>query len=92
VDIYIYICASFYSRNNTIYIVPVKHEHVVFCKLAPLQEDLYNVFLTSPETKRLLRGQGSQPLKVKSKYILLIYSSSSYTIIGSGHYFIKEIM
>lgn len=41
----------------------MKYEHVVFCKLAPLQEALYNVFLTSPEIKTLLRGQGSQPLK-----------------------------
>jgi DNA repair and recombination RAD54-like protein len=31
--------------------------------LAPFQQDLYNVFLTSPEIKSLLKGQGSQPLK-----------------------------
>ncbi|CAO3626649.1 unnamed protein product [Cunninghamella blakesleeana] len=43
--------------------LPTKYEHVVFCKLSPFQEKLYNVFLTSPEIKRLLRGQGSQPLK-----------------------------
>ncbi|KAG0185856.1 DNA-dependent ATPase protein rad54 [Apophysomyces sp. BC1034] len=43
--------------------LPIKYEHVVFCKLAPLQEALYKVFLTSPEIKTLLRGQGSQPLK-----------------------------
>ncbi|CAO3618495.1 unnamed protein product [Cunninghamella echinulata] len=43
--------------------LPTKYEHVVFCKLSPLQEKLYHVFLTSPEIKRLLRGQGSQPLK-----------------------------
>ncbi|ORX56300.1 hypothetical protein DM01DRAFT_1285609 [Hesseltinella vesiculosa] len=43
--------------------LPTKFEHVVFCQLSTLQEDLYNVFLTSPEIKRLLRGQGSQPLK-----------------------------
>ncbi|GAA5802781.1 hypothetical protein HPULCUR_008256 [Helicostylum pulchrum] len=43
--------------------LPVKFEHVVFCKLAPLQQSLYDVFLTSPEIKKILRGQGSQPLK-----------------------------
>ncbi|KAI9318802.1 P-loop containing nucleoside triphosphate hydrolase protein [Dichotomocladium elegans] len=43
--------------------LPTKYEHVVFCNLAPLQLDLYKVFLTSPDIKRLLRGQGSQPLK-----------------------------
>lgn len=48
---------------STASLVPVKYESVVFCKLAPLQESLYNVFLTSPEIKILLRGQGSQPLK-----------------------------
>lgn len=44
-------------------LVPVKFEHVVFCKLAPLQQSLYDVFLTSPEIQKILRGQGSQPLK-----------------------------
>ncbi|KAI8331892.1 P-loop containing nucleoside triphosphate hydrolase protein [Chlamydoabsidia padenii] len=43
--------------------LPRKYEHVVFCNLSPLQRKLYDVFLTSPEIKRLLRGQGSQPLK-----------------------------
>lgn len=43
--------------------LPVKYEHVVFCNLAPFQLDLYNLFLTSPEIKALLRGKGSQPLK-----------------------------
>lgn len=43
--------------------LPVKFEHVVFCKLAPLQQSLYDVFLTSPEIQKILRGQGSQPLK-----------------------------
>lgn len=43
--------------------LPVKFEHVVFCKLSPLQLDLYNVFITSKAMQRLLRGQGSQPLK-----------------------------
>jgi SNF2 family DNA or RNA helicase len=45
--------------------VPVKFEHVVFCKLSPLQLDLYNVFITSKAMQKLLRGQGSQPLKVR---------------------------
>ncbi|KAL7329132.1 DNA-dependent ATPase protein rad54 [Mucor circinelloides] len=43
--------------------LPVKYEHVVFCKLAPLQESLYNVFLESPEMKSLMRGGGCQALK-----------------------------
>ncbi|ORZ14568.1 P-loop containing nucleoside triphosphate hydrolase protein [Absidia repens] len=43
--------------------LPRKYEHVVFCNLSSLQRKLYDVFLTSPEIKRLLRGQGSQPLK-----------------------------
>lgn len=43
--------------------LPVKYEHVVFCKLAPFQLDLYNYFITSPDIKALLRGKGSQPLK-----------------------------
>ena len=43
--------------------LPVKYEHVVFCKLAPFQVALYNHFIQSPDIKRLLRGTGSQPLK-----------------------------
>ncbi|RUP50247.1 DNA repair and recombination protein RAD54 [Jimgerdemannia flammicorona] len=43
--------------------LPTKYEHVVFCKLSPLQHELYNLFLTSPEIRKLLKGQGSQPLK-----------------------------
>ncbi|KAJ3136146.1 hypothetical protein HK100_002072 [Physocladia obscura] len=43
--------------------LPVKFEHVVFCKLSPLQLELYKSFCSSPETKKLLNGVGSQPLK-----------------------------
>lgn len=43
--------------------LPVKYEHVVFCKLAPFQLSLYNYFITSPGIRALLRGRGSQPLK-----------------------------
>jgi DNA repair and recombination RAD54-like protein len=68
ISIYIYM-----STYTYLSLVPVKYEHVVFCKLAPLQEALYNVFLTSPEIKKLLRGQGSQPLKVNNK-IIFIYN------------------
>lgn len=50
-------------KAHWFYVVPVKFEHVVFCKLAPLQRSLYDVFLTSPEIQKILRGQGSQPLK-----------------------------
>ena len=42
--------------------LPVKHEHVVFCKMAPLQLSLYRHFIESSEIKTLLRGAGSQPL------------------------------
>ncbi|CAG8436241.1 8031_t:CDS:10 [Ambispora gerdemannii] len=44
-------------------VVPVKYEHVVFCRLSKFQLSLYNLFLTSPAIQRLLRGVGSQPLK-----------------------------
>lgn len=43
--------------------VPVKYEQVVFCGLSDFQLSLYNLFLTAPEIKALLRGQDSQPLK-----------------------------
>ncbi|SGY44286.1 BQ5605_C001g00138 [Microbotryum silenes-dioicae] len=43
--------------------LPVKYEHVVFCALSPFQLALYQRFMHAPETKKLLRGQGSQPLK-----------------------------
>jgi DNA repair and recombination RAD54-like protein len=44
-------------------IVPVKYEHVVFCGVSDFQLSLYRLFISSPEIKRLLRGQESQPLK-----------------------------
>ena len=43
--------------------LPVKYEHVVFCRLSSFQTDLYNHFLQSSEIGSLLRGKGSQPLK-----------------------------
>ncbi|KAJ3386210.1 DNA-dependent ATPase protein rad54 [Entophlyctis sp. JEL0112] len=43
--------------------LPVKYEHVVFCKLSSLQLELYKKFCSSPETRKLLNGAGSQPLK-----------------------------
>lgn len=43
--------------------LPVKYEHVVFCKPAPFQVDLYRYFVSSPDIRALLRGKGSQPLK-----------------------------
>lgn len=43
--------------------MPVKYEHVVFCALSPFQLALYKFFMNAPETKALLRGIGSQPLK-----------------------------
>ncbi len=41
----------------------VKYEHVVFCKLTPLQLQLYQYFTSSKEIRKLLSGVGSQPLK-----------------------------
>jgi DNA repair and recombination RAD54-like protein len=43
--------------------LPVKYEHVVFCKPAPFQISLYRHFVTSKDVQALLRGKGSQPLK-----------------------------
>jgi len=43
--------------------VPVKYEHVVFCRLSDFQLGLYRLFISSPEIKALLRGTDSQPLK-----------------------------
>ena len=43
--------------------VPVKYEHVVFCRLSDFQLALYRLFISSPEIKSLLRGTQSQPLK-----------------------------
>ncbi|KAF9199077.1 DNA-dependent ATPase protein rad54 [Haplosporangium sp. Z 27] len=43
--------------------LPTKFEHVVFCKLSPFQLALYKHFINSKSIQRLLRGQGSQPLK-----------------------------
>ncbi|KAJ3414587.1 DNA-dependent ATPase protein rad54 [Chytridiales sp. JEL 0842] len=43
--------------------LPMKYEHVVFCKLSPLQLSLYKHFNESSELKKLLSGNGSQPLK-----------------------------
>ncbi|RIB22309.1 DNA repair protein, SNF2 family [Gigaspora rosea] len=49
-------------RNNDLLskYLPVKYEHVVFCRLSEFQMSLYNLFLNSPEIQDLLR---SQPLK-----------------------------
>lgn len=43
--------------------MPVKYEHVVFCKCTDLQLSLYRSFVQSKEIKNLLKGTGSQPLK-----------------------------
>lgn len=43
--------------------VPVKYEHVVFCRPSELQLSLYRLFISSSEIQKLLRGKGSQPLK-----------------------------
>lgn len=43
--------------------LPVKYEYVVFCGLSEMQQKLYNHFITSPDIKKLLKGENSQPLK-----------------------------
>ena len=43
--------------------MPVKYEFVVFCRPSALQTKLYNLFVTSKDVQRLLRGKDSQPLK-----------------------------
>ncbi|KAF9925071.1 DNA-dependent ATPase protein rad54 [Linnemannia zychae] len=43
--------------------LPTKFEHVVFCHLSDFQLNLYKHFINSKSIQRLLRGQGSQPLK-----------------------------
>ncbi|KAG0262003.1 DNA-dependent ATPase protein rad54 [Linnemannia exigua] len=43
--------------------LPTKFEHVVFCQLSTFQLSLYKHFINSKSIQRLLRGQGSQPLK-----------------------------
>lgn len=45
------------------YAVPIKYEHVVFCRLSDFQLSLYRLFIKSPEIRALLRGTESQPLK-----------------------------
>lgn len=43
--------------------LPVKYEYVIFCGLSDMQKKLYNHFITSPDIKKLLKGENSQPLK-----------------------------
>ena len=43
--------------------LPVKYEYVIFCGLSDMQKQLYNYFITSPDIKKLLKGENSQPLK-----------------------------
>ncbi|KAI0217206.1 DNA-dependent ATPase protein rad54 [Massospora cicadina] len=43
--------------------LPTKYEHVVFCKLSPVQKRLYDFFLNSKAAKKLLAGTDTQPLQ-----------------------------
>ncbi|KAJ3384046.1 DNA-dependent ATPase protein rad54 [Lobulomyces angularis] len=44
--------------------LPVKYEHMVFCKLTPLQTQIYQNFTKSKEIRKLLNGDGKlQPLQ-----------------------------
>lgn len=43
--------------------LPIKYEYVIFCGLSEMQKKLYHHFITSPDIKKLLKGEHSQPLK-----------------------------
>ncbi|KAK6204507.1 P-loop containing nucleoside triphosphate hydrolase protein [Scheffersomyces amazonensis] len=43
--------------------LPVKYEYVLFTGLSTFQRALYDHFIKAPEIKKLIKGQGSQPLK-----------------------------
>jgi len=45
--------------------LPTKYEHIVFCRLAPLQEELYQAFVASKAVKSLLKedNKGKNPLQ-----------------------------
>ncbi|KAF8343917.1 DNA repair protein, SNF2 family [Cantharellus anzutake] len=43
--------------------LPVKYEHVIFCRPSALQVSLYKFFTNSKDIQILLKGSGSQPLK-----------------------------
>lgn len=43
--------------------LPDKYEHVVFCKLSPVQTKLYEYFLNSKAAKKILSGQDTTPLE-----------------------------
>lgn len=70
--------------------MPIKFEHVVFTKLAPLQRSIYDVFLTSPDIKRLLRGQGSQPLKVR--FIIDQVESHAHNAHVVGYHHVEKVV
>ncbi|CAG8456885.1 6988_t:CDS:10 [Funneliformis caledonium] len=65
--------------------LPVKYEHVVFCRLSEFQLSLYELFMTSPEIQRLLRGIGSQPLK--GTHSLIVYLDASFPYINMTRHF-----
>ncbi|KAJ3025721.1 UNVERIFIED_CONTAM: DNA-dependent ATPase protein rad54 [Siphonaria sp. JEL0065] len=67
--------------------LPTKYEHVVFCKLSPLQLQLYKSFCSAPETKNLLNGAGSQPLKaITLLKKLCTHPALGYEFFGKGAY------
>lgn len=42
--------------------LPVKYEHVVFCRMSDIQRELYCHFVDHPQTKAELRGKEAKPL------------------------------
>ncbi|PWN45805.1 putative RAD54-DNA-dependent ATPase of the Snf2p family [Ceraceosorus guamensis] len=71
--------------------LPIKYEHVVFCKVSDFQLKLYQLFCKSPEIQSLLRGKGSQPLKAISILRKLCNHPDlvdlSNDLVGSEKYF-----
>lgn len=50
------------TLTNVTIAVPVKYEHVVFCRMSDIQREMYCHFVDHPRTKAELRGKEAKPL------------------------------